>query len=148
MHLTHGYHGNCDLEFAMTFAPNNTQSNKEPLLEVVNLKTWFDTLAGTVRSVDGVSYQVYAGQTLGIVGESGCGKSVTALSILRLVPTPPARHSGQILFHGEDTTDTHVRERQVGFVFQHYALFRHMTVFENVAFGLRVRPKSTRPSVT
>ena len=53
---------------------------------------------------------------------------------------------GNILFSGEDTTDVHVRERQVGFVFQHYALFRHMTVFENVAFGLRVKPRGQRPS--
>src|SRR5256885_17010515 len=51
-----------------------------------------------------------------------------------------------IHFSGEDTTDVHVRERNVGFVFQHYALFRHMTVFENVAFGLRVKPRSQRPS--
>ena len=60
----------------------------EPLLEVDNLRTYFSTLAGTVRSVDGVSYTVRAGRTLGVVGESGCGKSVTALSILRLVQIP------------------------------------------------------------
>ena len=54
--------------------------------------------------------------------------------------------AGSILFAGEDTTDVHVRERQVGFVFQHYALFRHMTVFENVAFGLRVKPRGQRPA--
>src|SRR3546814_18296761 len=65
-----------------------------PLLEVDNLSTYFDTVAGTVRSVDGVSYRVEAGRTLGVVGESGCGKSVTALSILRLVPTPPGRYAG------------------------------------------------------
>ena len=65
-----------------------------PLLEVDGLRTYFDTLAGTVRSVDGVSYTVHAGQTLGVVGESGCGKSVTALSILRLVPRPPGRFAG------------------------------------------------------
>ena len=60
----------------------------------------FDTLAGTVRAVDGVSFAVDAGETLGIVGESGCGKSVTALSILRLVPTPPARHGGAVRYRG------------------------------------------------
>ncbi|HAZ42306.1 MAG TPA: sulfate ABC transporter ATP-binding protein, partial [Methylococcaceae bacterium] len=54
--------------------------------------------------------------------------------------------SGRILFHGEDATDRHVRDRHVGFVFQHYALFRHMTVFDNIAFGLRVRPRHLRPS--
>ncbi|MFI7855225.1 ATP-binding cassette domain-containing protein, partial [Acinetobacter baumannii] len=53
---------------------------------------------------------------------------------------------GQVLLEGEDATNVHVRERQVGFVFQHYALFRHMTVFDNIAFGLRVRPRATRPS--
>ena len=68
----------------------------EPLLEVDNLRTHFHTLAGVVRSVDGVSYTVRAGRTLGVVGESGCGKSVTALSILRLVPTPPGRHMGAL----------------------------------------------------
>src|SRR4030095_11645624 len=55
---------------------------------------------------------------------------------------------GSILFSGEDTTAVHVRERQVGFVFQHYALFRHLTTFENVAFGLRVRPRARRPAPT
>jgi peptide/nickel transport system ATP-binding protein len=63
-----------------------------PLLEVEDLRTHFDTIAGTVRSVDGVSWRLDAGQTLGIVGESGCGKSVTALSILRVTePTPASR---------------------------------------------------------
>ena len=73
-----------------------------PILEVDNLRTSFDTLAGTVRAVDGVSFTLHAGQTLGIVGESGCGKSVTAMSILRLVPTPPGRHSGAVRFHGQN----------------------------------------------
>jgi peptide/nickel transport system ATP-binding protein len=74
-----------------------------PLLRVENLRTYFDTLDGTVRSVDGVSYDVQAGQTLGVVGESGCGKSVTALSILRLIPQPPGRYAGgRILFRGQD----------------------------------------------
>ena len=65
-----------------------------PLLEVDNLRTYFDTLSGTVRSVDGISYTVNGGQTLGVVGESGCGKSVTALSIMRLIPRPPGRFAG------------------------------------------------------
>ena len=74
-----------------------------PLLRVDNLRTYFDTLDGTVRSVDGVSYEVHAGQTLGVVGESGCGKSVTALSILRLIPQPPGRYAGgRILFRDRD----------------------------------------------
>ncbi len=77
-------------------------STGEPLLEVRELRTHFDTLAGPVRSVDGVSFTVRAGQTLGVVGESGCGKSVTALSVLRLVPTPPARIRGTVSLRGID----------------------------------------------
>ena len=73
-----------------------------PLLEVDQLSTWFDTLDGTVRSVDRVSFSLQPGQTLGVVGESGCGKSVTALSILRLVPTPPGRHGGAVRYRGTD----------------------------------------------
>ncbi|MES2937203.1 MAG: ABC transporter ATP-binding protein [Pseudomonadota bacterium] len=79
-----------------------TPDTTTPLLEVDALRTHFDTLAGTVRSVDGVSFTVNAGETLGIVGESGCGKSVTALSILRLVPTPPGRHGGAVRYRGTD----------------------------------------------
>jgi len=74
-----------------------------PLLEVADLRTWFFTRDGVVRAVDGVSFHVMPGETLAIVGESGCGKSVTALSILRLVPAPPGRIvSGAIRFAGRD----------------------------------------------
>src|SRR5207248_5114328 len=72
---------------------------REPLLEVRNLKTYFETDEGTVRAVDGVSYTLYRGQTLGIVGESGCGKSVTSQSILRIIPRPGRIVSGEIIFH-------------------------------------------------
>jgi oligopeptide transport system ATP-binding protein len=73
------------------------------LLEVKNLHTYFDTDYGVVRAVDGVSFELQAGETLGVVGESGCGKSVTALSIMRLIPSPPGRiFGGQILFDGQD----------------------------------------------
>ena len=74
----------------------------EVLLEVENLHTRFDTLHGPARSVNGVSYTVRAGQTLGVVGESGCGKSVTALSILRLLPTPPAHIHGSVRLRGTE----------------------------------------------
>jgi len=75
---------------------------KEPLLDVIELKTYFYTLVGVVRAVDGVSFHLNQGERLGIVGESGCGKSVTARSILRIVPSPPGRIvSGQINFKGE-----------------------------------------------
>jgi len=75
----------------------------QPLLEVADLKTWFFTRDGIVRAVDGVSFHVMPGETLAIVGESGCGKSVTALSVLRLVPSPPGRIvSGAIRLAGRD----------------------------------------------
>ena len=89
-------------------------SSSAPLLEIDSLRTWFDTLSGTVRAVDGVSFTVQAGQTLGVVGESGCGKSVTALSILRLLPTPPARHLGAIRYRGSNLLALSEREmRQI-----------------------------------
>jgi peptide/nickel transport system ATP-binding protein len=80
-----------------------TAASDAVLLEVDELRTHFETLAGTVRSVDGVSFRVESGRTLGVVGESGCGKSVTALSIMRLVPIPPGRYAGgAIRFRGVD----------------------------------------------
>src|SRR3989338_6728469 len=73
------------------------------VLEVKNLRTSFFTEDGEVRAVDDVSFDVYKGRTLGIVGESGCGKSVTSLSIMRLIPSPPGRIvSGEILYQGRD----------------------------------------------
>jgi peptide/nickel transport system ATP-binding protein len=83
---------------------NNVQTDPSaPLLEIDNLSTHFDTLTGTVKSVNGLSYRLEEGQTLGVVGESGCGKSVTALSVLRLVPTPPGRFAGgEIRYRGTD----------------------------------------------
>lgn len=82
-----------------------------PLLEVDNLSTHFDTLTGTVRSVNGLSYRLEEGQTLGVVGESGCGKSVAALSVLRLIPSPPGRFaSGEIRYRGTDLLQLPERE--------------------------------------
>jgi oligopeptide/dipeptide ABC transporter ATP-binding protein len=84
-----------------------------PLLEIDNLQTHFFTTGGTVRAVDGVSYSVAAGETLGVVGESGCGKSVTALSILRLVADPPGRIvGGAIRFAGKNLLDLSEREME------------------------------------
>lgn len=96
---------------------------------------------GNFTALNHVDLDIEEGELVALLGPSGCGKT-TLLRIIAGLETPD---SGSIAFSGEDTTHVHVRERQVGFVFQHYALFRHMTVFENVAFGLRVRPRATRP---
>ena len=95
------------------------------LLEVRNLKTYFYTAAGIVRAVEGMSYGVRPGETVALVGESGCGKSVSALSVLRLVSAPAGRIvGGQILFQGRDllTLDEesmrHIRGRELSMVFQ------------------------------
>lgn len=95
------------------------------VLEIEDLRTYFDTDGGVVKAVDGVSYTVEAGETLGLVGESGCGKSVTALSIMRLIPTPPGRIvSGRVLYNGEDLLSLNledmrrVRGRAIGMIFQ------------------------------
>jgi sulfate transport system ATP-binding protein len=97
---------------------------------------------GNFRALKGIDFDIEPGELVALLGPSGCGKT----TLLRIIAGLDSPDSGQILFHGVDTTSRHVREREVGFVFQHYALFRHMTVFENIAFGLRVRPKATRPS--
>jgi oligopeptide/dipeptide ABC transporter ATP-binding protein len=96
-----------------------------PLLEVMDLKTYFHTDQGLVRAVDGVSFQVNRGKTLGIVGESGCGKSVASLSILRLIPSPPGRiEGGRILFKGQDLLKLSegrmrkIRGNEISMVFQ------------------------------
>ncbi|NWG07147.1 MAG: ABC transporter ATP-binding protein [Chloroflexi bacterium] len=77
-------------------------TNNKPLLEVKGLKTYFYTEDGVVRAVDGVSFEVYPGEVLGLVGESGCGKSVTSLSIMRLISKPGRVDAGEILLDGED----------------------------------------------
>ena len=82
------------------------------------------------------------GELVALLGPSGCGKT----TLLRIIAGLEQADSGRIIIRGEDASDLHVRERHVGFVFQHYALFRHMTVFENVAFGLRVKPRRQRPA--
>src|SRR6201987_5350207 len=83
--------------------PKAPAATVEPILDIADLRTWFFTRDGVVRAVDGVSFQVIPGETLAIVGESGCGKSVTALSVLRLIPSPPGRIvSGTIRFAGRD----------------------------------------------
>ena len=97
----------------------------EPILDIADLRTWFFTRDGVVRAVDGVSFHVIPGETLAIVGESGCGKSVTALSILRLIPSPPGRIvSGAIRFAGRDLLGLSeaemrdVRGNEISMIFQ------------------------------
>ncbi len=97
----------------------------DPLLEVRNLKTQFFTPDGVVKAVDGVSFQVMPGETLGIAGESGCGKSISALSIMRLIPNPPGRIvDGRILFEGKDLLTMSdrairaIRGNKIGMIFQ------------------------------
>jgi sulfate transport system ATP-binding protein len=97
---------------------------------------------GSFTALNNVSLNIGSGELIALLGPSGCGKT----TLLRIIAGLETADNGAILFSGEDTTHVHVRERQVGFVFQHYALFRHMTVFENVAFGLRVKPRGERPS--
>ena len=107
-------------------------------IEIRNIHKQF----GDFQALGDVSLDIHSGELIALLGPSGCGKT----TLLRIIAGLEIADSGTILFSGEDTTHVHVRERQVGFVFQHYALFRHMTVFENVAFGLRVKPRNERPS--
>ena len=97
---------------------------------------------GDFVALDNVSLDFPQGELTALLGPSGCGKT----TLLRCIAGLEHPDAGQVLLDGEDASDRHVRERQVGFVFQHYALFKHMTVFENVAFGLRVKPRKERPS--
>ncbi|WP_372526765.1 sulfate/molybdate ABC transporter ATP-binding protein [Piscinibacter sp.] len=107
-------------------------------IEVRNLNKRF----GQTVVCDNLNLDIPAGELVALLGPSGSGKT----TLLRIIAGLDVPDTGSVLFHGEDATNTDVRERRVGFVFQHYALFGHMTIFENVAFGLRVRPKATRPS--
>jgi sulfate transport system ATP-binding protein len=107
-------------------------------IEVQNITKTF----GTFTALRDVSFEVPTGELVALLGPSGSGKT----TLLRIIAGLEVADQGTVLFHGEDATERSVRDRQVGFVFQHYALFRHMTVFENVAFGLRVRPRTLRPS--
>ena len=95
-----------------------------------------------IPAVDGISMDVRDGEFLALLGPSGSGKT----TLLRLIAGLDYPDQGKILFHGRDVTDVHVRRREIGFVFQNYALFEHMTVEENVSFGLSVMPWRERPS--
>ena len=97
---------------------------------------------GVTPALHGVSLDIAGGELIALLGPSGSGKT----TLLRLIAGLDFPTSGRILFGDDDASARSVQERNVGFVFQHYALFKHMTVFENVAFGLRVRPHAQRPA--
>ncbi|MFN3290207.1 MAG: sulfate/molybdate ABC transporter ATP-binding protein [Acinetobacter sp.] len=107
-------------------------------IQVKNIEKHF----GAFHALNNISLDFPDGQLVALLGPSGCGKT----TLLRIIAGLESADGGKVILEGEDATNVHVREREVGFVFQHYALFRHMTVFENIAFGLRVRPRATRPS--
>ena len=97
---------------------------------------------GQFAALDNVDLEIPSGELVALLGPSGSGKT----TLLRVIAGLEFADSGSVQFDGRDISDRTARERRVGFVFQHYALFRHMTVFENIAFGLRVRPRESRPS--
>ena len=107
-------------------------------IQVQNINKRF----GDFIAIDDVSLDFLSGELTALLGPSGCGKT----TLLRIIAGLEWADSGRVLLDGEDASDTHVRERHVGFVFQHYALFRYMNVFDNVAYGLRVKPRKQRPS--
>jgi sulfate/thiosulfate transport system ATP-binding protein len=97
---------------------------------------------GQFNALRNVNLEIPSGELVALLGPSGSGKT----TLLRIIAGLEFADSGNVLFDDEDITDRTARDRRVGFVFQHYALFRHMTVFENIAFGLKVRPRKFRPS--
>jgi sulfate transport system ATP-binding protein len=106
-------------------------------IQAVNITKKF----GNFTALKNVTLEIPSGELVALLGPSGSGKT----TLLRIIAGLEFAESGTVQFDGNDITSRTARERQVGFVFQHYALFRHMTVFENIAFGLRVRPRSVRP---
>jgi len=110
-------------------------------IEIRNITKTF----GAYTALKNVNLNIPDGELVALLGPSGSGKT-TLLRIIAGLEVPDATSDSGIFFHGQDVKARSVGQRNVGFVFQHYALFRHMTVFENIAFGLRVRPRSLRPS--
>jgi sulfate/thiosulfate transport system ATP-binding protein len=106
-------------------------------IEVRNIHKNF----GSFVALDNVSLDIPTGELVALLGPSGSGKT----TLLRIIAGLELPDSGEVRFDSEEATNRSVRDRNVGFVFQHYALFKHMTTFENIAFGLRVRPRNLRP---
>jgi sulfate transport system ATP-binding protein len=125
------------VEGVSTQDPEDGKQEEHMSIRVEHLKKRF----GDFVAVDDVSFEVESGSLVALLGPSGSGKS----TILRILAGLEAPDEGRVLFDGVDATHVHARARAIGFVFQHYALFRHLTVEENVAFGLDVRnvPKAT-----
>ncbi|HEX7069743.1 MAG TPA: sulfate ABC transporter ATP-binding protein [Rhodothermales bacterium] len=107
-------------------------------IDIVHLSKSF----GSFEALHDVNLHIETGELVALLGPSGCGKT----TLLRIIAGLEQPDQGEILFEGREATNRSVRDRRVGFVFQHYALFKHMTVFDNVAFGLQVRPRRFRPS--
>jgi ABC-type dipeptide/oligopeptide/nickel transport system ATPase component len=127
-------------------------AQKKPLLEINDLHTRFHTLDGVVTAVDGIDFEVYQGETLGLVGESGCGKSVTALSILRLLPCPPAEIQGRIFFEGKNLLDLDqedirkIRGNDISMIFQEpmTSLNPVLRIGEQISEAAKIHKNMTR----